>query len=707
MSLTLNPSQKEAVLHQGSPLLILAGAGTGKTRVLTERIIYLINSYLANPHQILAVTFTNKAAAEMKHRITLQIGDLGHNIWMGTFHGVATRILKRHPEIVGLKADFTIIDSDDSLRLIKQITSDLNIDSKEFPPKNYQYQIERLKDKALLPSDLSNNSTVSEKLPKFLEVYERYQNRLQALNCADFGDLLLYNLKIFSKSPETLQYYQNKFQHLLVDEYQDTNNCQYQWLIKLAGTSQNICAVGDDDQSIYSWRGADIANILRFEKDFPNTKIIRLEQNYRSTPNILQAASYLIKNNQNRHSKTLWTESNLGEKIKLLTFMSDRMEASGIADIIFDLQRQSKINLNHIAILVRAGYQTRSFEEMFMANGLPYRIVGGLKFYDRREIKDAIAYLRVVQNSADDLALERIVNLPKRGLGEAGLDKLMNKARDEKTSLFLAIKRSVQDGILKGKSKQSLSELIDNLEKWQSLIPMISLGDLTKQILEDSGYIQMWQNEKTPDANTRVENLQEFAGSLTEFDSLAAFLEHISLVSGDEKIDRDKEMVNIMTVHSAKGLEFEAVFIPGLEEGVFPSGRAMAERNGMEEERRLLYVAITRARKLLHLSFAQNRFTFGQMQVTLPSPFLRELPDEAIDSGQLLQRPQFEERKPTIKHYDLNPKTNHEPKESLFGKRVFHQKFGYGKVLDVDGEKLKIKFEKADIKTIMRNFITS
>lgn len=707
MTLNLNPAQKEAVLHQGSPLLILAGAGTGKTRVLTERIIYIINAYLANPQQILAVTFTNKAAFEMKHRINLQIGDLANNIWMGTFHSIATRILKRHPEIVGLKSDFTIIDSDDSLRLIKQITIDLNIDSKEFPPKNYQYQIERLKDKALLPADLSNNSF--ERLPKFLEVYERYQNRLQALNCTDFGDLLLYNLKIFSASPEVLQYYQNKFQYLLVDEYQDTNNCQYQWLLKLAGKTQNICAVGDDDQSIYSWRGAEIANILRFEKDFSGTKIIRLEQNYRSTSNILKAASHLIKNNQHRHGKTLWTDSakeNIGEKIKLLTFMSDRMEATGIADIILDLQRKDKINLNHIAILVRAGYQTRSFEEMFMSNGLPYRIIGGLKFYDRKEIKDAIAYLRIVQNYADDLALERIVNLPKRGLGEAGLDKLMNKARDEKSSLFLAIKRSVANNELKGKSKQALSDLINNLEKWQSSISLISLSDLAKQVLENSGYIQMWQNEKTPDADARVENLQEFAGSLAEFDSLAAFLEHVSLVSGDEKIDRNKEMVNIMTVHSAKGLEFEVVFIPGLEEGVFPSGRATQERNGMEEERRLLYVAITRAKKLLHLSFAQNRFTFGQMQVTLPSPFLRELPDEVIDSNQLWGRSNFTENKLTVKHYYLGDKASTQ-EESMLGKRVFHQKFGYGKVLEVDGEKLKIKFEKSDIKMIMKNFITS
>ena len=708
MTLNLNPAQKEAVLHYGSPLLILAGAGTGKTRVLTERIVHLINSYLADPRQILAVTFTNKAAFEMKHRIAEKIGDLGNNIWMGTFHSIATRILKRHPEIVGLKPDFNIIDSDDSLRLIKQIGSGFEIDMKEFPPKSYQYQIERLKDKALLPSDLSVVSAISQKLPKFLEIYQSYQNRLCALNCADFGDLLLYNLKIFLADPKILQYYQDKFHHILVDEYQDTNNAQYQWLVYLAGKQQNVCAVGDDDQSIYSWRGAEIANILRFEKDFLNTKIIRLEENYRSTANILKAASCLISNNKNRHQKTLWTKGEAGNKVRLLSFLSDRMEASGIAETILDLQRKEKINLNDIAILVRAGYQTRSFEEMFMANSLPYRVVGGLKFYDRREIKDAIAYLRIVQNFADDLALERIINLPKRGAGDSAISMLKSKASHEKCSLFLALKRSVLEGILKGKAKQALGDLVMNLEKWQNLVAEISLSDLTKQILENSGYIQMWQTEKTPDAASRVENLQEFAGSLAEFESLAGFLDHVSLVSGDEKIDIKKEMVNIMTVHSAKGLEFEVVFIPGLEDGVFPSSRATLELNGIEEERRLLYVAITRARKILYLSLAQSRFTFGQMQISLPSPFLKEL------KGELLEEiaddfDSFEQnyKRNYQQNHQSNPlKTRLAKQESVAQKRVFHQKFGYGKILEADGEKLQIQFEKSGIKNVMKNFVS-
>lgn len=726
MSNSLNPNQKEAVLHQDSPLLILAGAGTGKTRVLTERIIYIINSYIANPHQILAVTFTNKAASEMKHRIVSQIGDLANNIWMGTFHGVATRILKRHPELVGLKPDFTIIDSDDVLRLLKQITADLNIDTKDYPIKNYQYQIERLKDKALLPSDLKVDN-LSDRLPKFLEVYTRYQNRLQSLNCVDFGDLLLYNLKIFAQSPETLLYYQNKFQQILIDEYQDTNACQYQWLLKLAGSgcesdsehrakkiNKNICAVGDDDQSIYSWRGAEIANILRFEKDFGNTKIIRLEQNYRSTPNILGAASHLIKHNKERHGKTLWTDSKSGSDVKFLNFISDRQEASGIADLISEIKRNEKTNLNQIAILVRAGYQTRSFEEAFLMNGIAYRIIGGLKFYDRKEIKDAIAYLRLIYNLSDDLAFERIVNLPKRGLGDAGFEKLLNKSRDEKCSLFTALERAINDGtgdphevgrrqsdvsnkIFKGKTKDALEIFAKQIKEWQGLVVTSSVKDLAQRVLEESGYVKMFELEKTPEAQGRLENLEEFISGLSEFESLTAFLNHVSLVSGDEKIDVNSEMVNIMTVHSAKGLEFDVVFIPGLEEGVFPSGRSINERHGLEEERRLLYVAITRARKILYLSMAQNRFIYGQMQPCVPSQFLRELPSDILfptqESDDFVVRSKSENK-------------TEESSGTVLGKRVFHQKFGYGKILEVDGQTLTIKFEKADTKKITQNFVT-
>lgn len=690
---SLNPTQKAAVLHNDSPLLVLAGAGTGKTKVLTEKIIYLINSYLVSSREILAVTFTNKAAGEMKHRIANSIGDESHNIWMGTFHSIATKILKRHPEIVGLKPDFTIIDSDDCLRLIKQISADLDIDPKEFPVKNYQYQIERLKDKALMPEDLSPQHINN--LPRFLEVYQNYQNRLRFLNAADFGDLLLYNLKIFDRSEATLEYYQNKFRYILVDEYQDTNNAQYQWLLKLAAKHQSICAVGDDDQSIYSWRGAQIANILRFEQDFANTKIIRLEQNYRSTANILKAASHLIHHNKHRHGKTLWTEKSSGDKIRLLSFLSDRNEAESIAYLIKDFSQQ-QTKLNNIAILVRAGYQTRCFEEAFMNNSLPYRIVGGLKFYERREIKDAIAYLRIVYNSADDLALTRIINLPKRGIGEAGLSNLINQARSQNLSLFLSLKSAD----LKGKSKLALNDLVNNLEKWQNIVTTTPLANLAGQILEESGYIKMWHNEKTPDAAARIENIEEFINSLNEFSSLAEFLEHVSLVAGDEVKNQQNDMVNIMTVHSAKGLEFDTVFIPGLEEGVFPSSRSIQERNGLEEERRLLYVAITRAQKSLYLTWAQNRFVFGSMQSCLPSPFLKELPEEILENN----------------YYDNfaygSANSNHrtttetpKPTNSLLNKRVFHQKFGYGKVIEIEGEKLKISFEKSDVKTVMKNFV--
>ncbi len=686
----LNSKQQEAVLHLGSPLLVLAGAGTGKTKVLTEKIIYLINSYAANPYQILAVTFTNKAALEMKHRVASKIGDLSKNIWIGTFHSIASRILKRNPEIVGLKPDFSIIDSEDSLRLIKKILVDFDVDSKEFPAKTYQYQIERLKDKALLPSDLSSKSI--EKLPKFLVIYKSYQDRLIALNSADFGDLLLYNIKIFLSSLEILQYYQNKFQHILVDEYQDTNSAQYQWLLFLAGDKQNICAVGDDDQSIYSWRGAEIANILRFEKDFLNTKIIRLEQNYRSTSNILKLASHLISHNKSRHGKTLWTDGEIGKRIQLTSFINDRTEARVTAEIIENLQLKEKISLSQIAILVRAGYQTRCFEEVFMANGLPYLIVGGLKFYDRREIKDAIAYLRIVQNFTNDLALERIINLPKRGVGEAVIKLLQKVAQDRKCSLFLAIKAAIGDFLIKGKARQALTDLIVNLEKWNKLASSASLVDLTKEILRNSGYIDMWKNEKTPDAQNRVENLQEFTSSLLDFENLTAFLEHVSLVNDEKRLDVSKDMVNIMTVHSAKGLEFDTVFIPGLEEGVFPSARSAAEPKGLEEERRLLYVAITRAKKMLYLSFAQNRFTFGQLQATTASSFLKEMPQIVFDE----------------KSYDQNYQDNlafEGDQKEEFTNRVFHQKFGYGTVLSVDGEKLKIRFDKGDIKTIMKSFV--
>jgi DNA helicase-2/ATP-dependent DNA helicase PcrA len=707
----LNPAQKEAVLSTEGPLLVLAGAGTGKTKVLTERIVYIINSYLANPNQILAVTFTNKAAGEMKNRISATIGDAVNNIWMGTFHGIATRILKRHADIVGLKPDFTIIDSDDQLRLLKQITTELNIDSKQYPPKAFQYQIERIKDKGLLPEDLNSDNILVNRIPRMLAVYTNYQNRLQNLNAADFGDLLLYNLKIFEKSPENLAYYQDRFRYILVDEYQDTNSSQYQWLLKLTNKYKNICCVGDDDQSIYSWRGAEIANILRFSEDYPNTKIIRLEENYRSTGHILKAASHLIKNNDQRHDKTLWTGAGEGNKIKLLSFINEKSEASNITHLIQNLQRSQLVKLNNVAILVRAGYQTRSLEEAFIQSSLPYRIIGGLRFYERMEIKDAIAYLRIVSNFSDDLALERIINLPKRGVGNASINKFFELAKNENCSLLTAIKRSIEDGETRikigGKIGEALKELTNNLEKWHNNIRHTSVANLAKEILADSGYIQMWENQKTPDAETRFENLQEFINSLEEFDSLEAFLEHVSLVSGDEKLNLKNDMVSIMTIHSAKGLEFENVFIPGLEEGVFPSGRSIEERDGLEEERRLFYVAITRAKKNLFLSFAQSRVVFGSWQNSTMSRFLKELPEASLEIEDsflagFINRSSVQTI-PTLPTRTSFVTTKQQP--SLTNKRMFHQKFGYGKVIEINGDKVTVAFEKAGIKTVMKDFL--
>jgi DNA helicase II / ATP-dependent DNA helicase PcrA len=624
----LNNPQKEAVLQTEGPLLVLAGAGTGKTRVLTSRIIHIVNSYLASPLQILSVTFTNKAAAEMKKRVGEIIGDQVHNLWIGTFHSVAARILRRHPEVVGLRNDFTIIDSDDQTRLLKQIITDLGIDTKQFPAKNYLGKISRLKDQTITSSKLKSDA-VEVNLPKLKQVYETYQYRLKSMNACDFGDLLLYNLEVFEKAPEVLAYYQDKFRYILVDEYQDTNDGQYRWLLTLAAVHKNICCVGDDDQSIYSWRGANIANILRFEKDFKDAQVIRLEQNYRSTNNILKAADSVISNNKERHGKTLWTDEKQGEKVKVISFADDRMEAQTVCSLIKQHYALG-IKLSNIAVLVRAGYQTRSFEESFMQNSLSYRVIGGLKFYERMEIRDSIAYLRVVANPSDDLALSRIINVPKRGVGNSTINTLYQKSKLEKISLFESIKKSIELGELKGKAKDALKALTDHIEKWQGMMETITLCELAEVVSKESGYIQMWRNENSLEAQGRIENIQEFIRSLEDFSSLIEFLEYVSLVEArDDKSNQDS--VNIMTVHAAKGLEFDLVFVPGLEDGIFPSSRSVEEKGGLEEERRLLYVAITRARKNLYLTYAKSRYIFGDYQMSLPSRFIQELPESEIE----------------------------------------------------------------------------
>jgi DNA helicase-2/ATP-dependent DNA helicase PcrA len=740
----LNQPQQDAVKQTEGPLLVLAGAGTGKTRVLTSRIVHIVNSYLASSSQILAVTFTNKAAAEMRKRIGEIVGDQVNSLWIGTFHAIAARILRRHPEIVGLRSDFTIIDADDQTRLLKQILTDFNIEPKQFPAKNYLSKISRLKDQMVTPQKLEAEF-LEVNLPKLKEVYETYQYRLKSMNACDFGDLLVYNLEIFSKAKEILAYYQEKFRYILVDEYQDTNGSQYRWLLNLAALHKNICCVGDDDQSIYSWRGANIANILRFEKDFAGAKVIRLEQNYRSTSNILKAAGCVISNNKERHGKTLWTDEGKGERVKIISFADDRMESQVICSLIKQ-HYAAGFKLSDIAVLVRAGYQTRSFEESFMQNSLPYRVIGGLKFYERMEVRDAIAYLRLVANLTDDLAFSRIINVPKRGVGDSTISNIYQKAKNENISLYESIKRMIEVGELKGKSKETLKELVDYLEKWQGMSAKISLFELAEVVMRESGYIKMWQSDNSLEAQGRIDNINEFIRSLEEFSSLIEFLEYVSLVEArDDKSSQDS--VNIMTIHAAKGLEFNLVFIPGLEEGIFPSARSVEERNGLEEERRLLYVAITRARKNLYLTYAKSRYIFGDYQMSLPSRFIEELPKDEVD---------FEE-KSFGGGYGFNTGFNYSKSESNFSnnsnynnskwqakkssdffvnnddnqysysqkfaniitqasksnksdspinKRIFHQKFGYGKVISIDGNKFEIDFEKTGKKTVIKDFVT-
>lgn len=774
MLTNLNQPQSDAVKTTEGALLVLAGAGTGKTKVLTSRIIHILSCSLADPNEILAVTFTNKAAAEMKRRIGEVVGEQVNNIWVGTFHAICAKILRRHPEIIGLKSDFTIIDDDDQVRLLRQILNDQNIDSKQFPPKAYLNRISRLKDGMqvnLSDCTLSSNLGDSFALPKLSETFTSYQNRLKSMNAVDFGDLLLYNLEIFAKNPEILGYYQHKFRYILVDEYQDTNNAQYQWLLRLAGLYGNICCVGDDDQSIYSWRGANIANILRFEKDFSNPKIIRLEQNYRSTSRILKAADAVISNNKQRHGKTLWTEKGEGEKIRLLAFADDRLEAARIANEIQNLLIQKKCPPSEIAVLVRAGYQTRSFEEAFIQSGLPYKVIGGMKFYERMEIRDSIAYLRICANFADDLAMLRIINLPKRGVGEASIANIYEKSKQQKTSLFLAIKAALDASEIKGKARDSLQNLLNLLEKFHDQIGTSTLAQLAKKLLTETGYLAMWQNEASVEAKGRLENIDEFISSLGDFSNMTEFLEYVSLIEAkDDKNLRDA--VIIMTIHGAKGLEFDSIFLPGLEDGIFPSNKSLEEKGGIEEERRLMYVAITRAKKNLTLSYAKSRYVFGDVQFNSPSRFIKELPENEIEfeevrfgenyeffqnNSRIMQKRNFYSQqdfsKPSEmseskrawqtndilkravnqrffpKDLDFNSTARDEKviekklatnssfdffrnnslgknNYNLAGKRVFHQKFGYGKVLEIDGDKLTIAFDKTGTKIVMKDFVS-
>ncbi len=720
----LNDRQTEAVLAQDGPVLVLAGAGTGKTRVLTTRLAHLLMTGKARPGEIMAVTFTNKAAGEMRGRVSQLIGRPVEGWWLGTFHALAARILRIHAEAAGLKPNFTIIDMDDQLRLIKQIIQAEGIDSQKWPSRVIHGIIERWKDRGLTPEKVSVAEQAEIGGGRILGIYREYQQRLATLNACDFGDLLLHNIALFNKDAEILGRYQRQFRYILVDEYQDTNVAQYLWLRLLAQAHRNICVVGDDDQSIYGWRGAEVENILKFEHDFPGAKVIRLEQNYRSTPHILGAASGLIAQNAGRLGKTLWTDRGEGDKVRLKAAWDGEEEARNIGEEIEALQRK-QVSLNDIAILVRAGFQTREFEERFITLGLRYRVIGGPRFYERQEIRDAMAYLRLVNQPDDGLAFERIVNVPKRGLGDATLKQINDAARALNVSLPEAARRIIDTDELKPAPRRTLTQLVRDLERWRAMADTTAHAELAQIILDESGYTAMWQNDKSIEAPGRLENLKELIHAMEEFESLGGFLEHVSLVM-ENAAASDGEMITIMTLHGAKGLEFDMVFLPGWEEGLFPSQRSLDENGmkGLEEERRLAYVGLTRAKKRAYISFAANRRVHNMWQNALPSRFIAELPKAHVEReeneifrpseryvgqpsgwGRQPPRDNFRSRGDTLIDLRAEPVAQTGTGRYPSGAKVFHQKFGYGKVLHSEGDKLEIAFDKAGVKKVMAGFV--
>lgn len=705
---SLNSDQREAVEKTEGPLLVLAGAGTGKTRVLITRLSAILLSQKAWPSQVLAVTFTNKAAHEMRERVSKLIGESVDGLWLGTFHSICVRILRRHAELLNLQSSFTILDADDQLRLIKQIMKAEEIDDKKFPPRVIAGIISRWKDRALLPEKVSTLGSAFEKAA--FHIYKLYQERLRILNAVDFGDLILLCLKLFTEHSDVLAQYTSQFHYILVDEYQDTNVAQYLWLRLLAQGAGNICCVGDDDQSIYGWRGAEVGNILRFEKDFPGAAIIRLEKNYRSTPHILGAASGLIAQNASRFGKTLWTDQTTGEKVRIQGVWDGEEEARFIGDEVEALHRKDQ-SLNEMAILVRAGFQTREFEERFITLGVPYRVIGGPRFYERLEIRDALAYMRIVVQPNDSLAFERIMNTPKRGIGTSTLQILHQYARMEEIPLTEATLRLMETDELRGKAKTSLQGILYDISRWRKQLESMPHGELAGLILDESGYTAMWQADKSPEAPGRLENLKEFVNAINDFESLPLFLEHVSLVM-ENASGVGSEMVNIMTLHSAKGLEFNTVFLTGWEEGIFPHARAINEKGdgGLEEERRLAYVGLTRARERAIITFAANRRVHNQWQSSSPSRFIEELPFEHIEHVRVGgQRHPFTRRISKPAHPQLKqaaPRPLIE-KEFRIKHRVFHMKFGYGSIIAVEGDKLEIDFDHTGIKKVMKSFVSS
>ena len=646
----LNEAQKQAVLFLDGPLLIVAGAGSGKTKVLTSRIAHIIKNKKAFPNQILAVTFTNKAAKEMQDRVSKILGSSAVGLsWLGTFHSICAKLLRKHAPAVNLNSNFTIVDTDDQIRLIKNICKAENIDIKQLAPRYVIAIIDKWKNKGLYPSEVNiNPKDIYEKT--ILPVYKIYQQKLIELNACDFGDLILHSVKILEKNEDIRKIYSKNFKYILVDEYQDTNYIQSRWLNLLAEKNKNICCVGDDDQSIYSWRGAEIKNFLEFDKIYQNTKVIRLEQNYRSSKNILSVASSLISNNQNRVGKTLKSTMEDGDLIKLNCFKNGKDEAIGVSDEVEKIKK--KYSLNNIAILVRAIFQTREFEERFLKIGMPYRILGGIKFYERAEIKDCIAYLRLIYQEKDDLAFERIVNNPKRSIGDSTIKIIHEYSKKNKISLEYSARKMIEKNLIKPKAKIGLSIFLDLISKWRNDLKIKKFNHvkLLQTLLDESGYSSMLKNKKDLENENRLENIKELLSAMKEFDNLESFLDHVSLATSIDQ-DWEGEKINMMTMHAAKGLEFDVVFLPGWEEGLFPHQKSIEEKghNGLEEERRLAYVGITRAKKNAIISFSMNRFYQGDWIDSMASRFIDELPENNLEKNSY-----FDENKETFDEFEFN-----------------------------------------------------
>lgn len=741
----LNPEQKQAVETTEGPVLVLSGAGTGKTKVLTTRLAYILATGKAQPWNCLVVTFTNRAAREMKERVQKMIGDVANSVWLGTFHSVCVKILRNHAELVGLHANFTILSEDDQKRVIKQISEAEGIDDKKYPPQAVLDKISRWKDKGLTIDKIQNEY----KENVLTHLYKKYQERLLELNCVDFGDILLYALNILLSNPDVLEKYQSKFKYIMVDEYQDTNVTQYLFLRLLSQKSRNLCCVGDDDQSIYSWRGAEIENILRFEKDFNDAQTIRLERNYRSTANILAAASCLISHNDGRLGKTLKVAENSpaqncdNTKIKVVSNYNGEDEARYVVDQI-DYHLRNGAQYSDMAVLVRTAFQTREFEEKFIAEAIPYQVIGGPKFYERAEIRDALAYFRVILQPHDDLAFERIINKPTRGIGAKSIEKIQQEARFNQISMYMAVEKMLAENQFSGKAKANLADLIANFEQWRKALNAVTPDELATQVLEDSGYFEMLKMDKSVDAPGRIENLKELIsvmGDAEKYSTLADFLEHVSLVmDNDDALNTNKVM--LITLHSAKGLEFDIVFLPGWEEGLFPHQRALDEggAEALEEERRLAYVAITRARKQCYILTALNRRVYGQWQNNIPSRFINELPPANIEicnnaakfynnyntynddvqyggysnnyhrpnnyTSTYTKTAKKGNRYGFSDYSSTRSNSNNIPYDRrLIGTRVYHQNFGYGKIIAAEENCMEVNFDKYGRKKIMSSYL--